>query len=58
MLPHKPAFRHGYLSLNLIAADPDFPGENCYRRCFGGLRKAYAPAGYFSTQSEILRAAI
>lgn len=48
---------HGYLSVHLIDADPDVPAKNMYRRRFGGLRRAYALAGYFGSHSEIVRAA-
>lgn len=48
---------HGYLSAKLIDSDPAFPGRNFYHRKFGGLRRAYALAGYFGTKSEICRAA-
>jgi len=49
--------KHGYLSVRLIDAAPEIPAKNLYRRRFGGLRAAYAHAGYFGTHSEILRAA-
>ena len=48
---------HGYLSVQLIDAAPEIPAKNLYRRRFGGLRQAYARAGYFGTHSEIVRAA-
>lgn len=49
--------KHGYLSVQLIDAAPEIPAKNVYRRRFGGLRAAYARAGYFGTHSEIVRAA-
>lgn len=48
---------HGYLSVRLIDADQQVPAKNFYRRRFGGLRRAYALAGYFDNHSEIVRAA-
>lgn len=48
---------HGYLSASVIESDPAFPGRSFYLRRFGGLRQAYARAGYYGTQSEICYAA-
>ncbi|WP_177176040.1 recombinase family protein [Sphingopyxis sp. YR583] len=48
---------HGYLSVPLIDADPEVPAKNLFRRRFGGLRAAYARVGFFSSQSDIVRAA-
>lgn len=49
--------KHGYLSVPLIDADPEIPAKNLFRRRFGGLRAAYERVGYFSSQSDIVRAA-
>lgn len=48
---------HGHLSAKVIESDPKFPGRSFYLRRFGGLRKAYALAGYYGTQREICLAA-
>jgi hypothetical protein len=48
---------HGYLSVPLIDADPEVPAKNLFRRRFGGLRAAYERVGFFSNQSDIVRAA-
>lgn len=53
---HDEDSRQVYLSVHLIDADPDVPAKNMYRRRFGGLRRAYALAGYFGSHSEIVRA--
>lgn len=48
---------HGFISVPLMDADQNVPAKSLYRRRFGGLRQAYALAGYFSSHSEIMRAA-
>jgi DNA invertase Pin-like site-specific DNA recombinase len=48
---------HGYLSMGLINRNPSIPAQTFFRKRFGGIRNAYALAGYVSTQSEIVRAA-
>lgn len=50
--------KHGYLSAALIADARDIPAKNLFRRRFGGLRAAYARAGYFGDHSDIVRAAL
>lgn len=50
--------KHGYLPASLIADARDIPAKNLFRRRFGGLRLAYARAGYFGYHSDIVRAAL
>ncbi|QNO26711.1 recombinase family protein [Sphingopyxis sp. OPL5] len=48
---------HGYLSMQLINADPDLPAVGTIARRFGGLVSIYEQVGYSSSRSEIMRAA-
>ncbi|NML04259.1 recombinase family protein [Sphingomonas sp. G-3-2-10] len=45
---------HGYLSKKLIDSVPSMPSSNYIARRLGGLRAAYAAAGYVSSQSAIM----
>jgi len=46
--------REGRLSNRIIAEAPDCPSVLVYRRRFGGLRRAYALAGYRPTRAQDL----
>lgn len=48
----------GFLSERLIQEAPDLPTASLYRFRFGNLCNAYAAAGYFSTRSGVLLAAL
>lgn len=47
--------KHGRLSRTIIEGDPDTPGSTVYQRRFGGLRRAYALAGYDRTLGGLCR---
>lgn len=48
---------HGYLSIPLIAADPDLPSSSVFHERFGSILDAYRAAGWDKPQSEIVRLA-
>lgn len=48
---------HGYLSMQLINADPVLPAVGTIARRFGNLTSAYERVGYSSSRSDIMRAA-
>lgn len=48
--------KHGYLSKQLIAAEPTTPGCEMYEKRFGSFTKAYARIGYLSTRGELAKA--
>lgn len=45
--------KHGRLSRAIVEGDPDTPGSTVYQRRFGGLRTAYALAGYDRTPGQL-----
>ncbi len=47
--------RHGFLSEQLIAEQPDLPTASFYRLRFGSLLEAYAAAGYTAERGALLK---